>query len=99
MGKGESSINLGLQLAREYQKNKVNRLKDQTIEQLQIGCNILLEHKICLEPSPTGGILKPDQKLIDLGVTNMSNVPQRGMFPFSRKERKKIIRMVLGRAV
>jgi hypothetical protein len=90
-------ITLGDFYYSQFKKTPWKRLKDRAVEELRQGCDILTKHQICLEPSPTGGLFRPDIKLIDLGVTDAQRVPERGKFPFSKKELNGILSTVLSR--
>jgi len=90
-------ITLGNRYYSEYKKTRGKRSKDRAVEELRQGCEILAKHNICLEPSPTGGLFRPDLQLIDLGVTNALPVPQRGKIPLTKKEIEGILQTVLSR--
>jgi hypothetical protein len=80
----------------QFKKSRSRRLRDRAMEELRQGCEILAKHGICLEPSPDGGLFRPDLKLIDLGVTDAQPLPKRGKFPLSKKDLASIARIASG---
>ena len=89
-------ITLGDAFYSRFKKSRSRRLRDRAVEELRQGCEILAKHGICLEPSPAGGLFRPDLKLIALGVTDAQPLPKRGKFPFSKKDLASIARIASG---
>ena len=87
-------ITLGDSYYWEFKKTREKRVKDRAVEELMKACRILTEYKICLEPTSTGDICRPDLKLTDLGV-NAPTIPRREEIPFSKKELNSILSIVL----